>query len=339
MTFSTEIKGGNDEAKYDSLRLTVVIPTWNRWALLEECLQSLRKQTFEAFEVIVVDDGSTDDTAAAVKRDFPEVRFIRLEMNGGFAKAVNVGIREARLELVMLLNNDMTLDKHCISELVEGADESAAAMFAPLVLFKDDPDVIYSAGDRLLANGRPESVGFRIPIEDFSEPGRIFGVSAGAALYRRALFDEIGLFDEGFVAYFEDADLCARARLAGLEASFVGEAVAYHVGSASIEERLWWRTRQCYRNYHLLVVKNMPASVLLHHLGAIALESWRGMGRVVSAARCEFGLARSLWILIKTVGSIKLAFIGAVVQRWKIQRGRALTGREFEALLDEEPDA
>lgn len=319
------------------VRLTVIIPSWNQRDLLLECLESLAQQTYANFDIMVVDDGSTDDTVTAVNGAYPNVHVISMDENAGFAAAVNTGIQEIHTEFVLLLNNDMTLDKHCLAELVEAADRSEAAMFAPLVLWKDDPAVVYSAGDRILANGRPQAIGFRVPLDEFAPPDRIFGVSAGAALYRRMLFDEIGYFDESYIAYFEDADLCARARLAGLDAAFVGDAVAYHVGSASIRGRMWWRTRQCSRNYFLLIAKTFPVSVLLRHSPEIAVESLQALVRIVDAARCEFGLGKAIGILFTALYSLGRQLPNAVQERMKIQRHRAITPLQFNDLLTRAP--
>ncbi|MFA6241625.1 MAG: glycosyltransferase family 2 protein, partial [Candidatus Hydrogenedentales bacterium] len=235
-------------------RVCVIVPTWNHKELLGDCLHSLEAQTFDALEIVVVDDGSTDDTAEFVHRHFPKVRVIRQEKNRGFCAAVNAGIRTAATEFIILLNNDMTVHSKFVAWLVHAADTSDAALFAPLVLFRDDLTYIYCAGDRQLTNGRPESIGYRSFESGFQEPDEIFGVSAGAALYRREVFEQVGLFDEWFYAYFEDSDFSFRARLAGFKTKFVRAALAYHVGSASLEGRTWWRTRQCYRNHTMLVL-------------------------------------------------------------------------------------
>ncbi len=194
--------------------LTIVIPTYNGIDLLRECLASLGAQSFTDFEVLIVDDGSDEDIESFAAAEFPHARVLRLSQNAGFAAAVNTGLREVKTDCVMLLNNDMTLEAECLEKLMSAIEESAAAMVAPLVLWKDYPETIYSAGDRIRRNGRPESIGFRCLRKDFEFSETVFGVSAGAAVYRKEVFERVGLLDERFVAYVEDADLSFRARLA-----------------------------------------------------------------------------------------------------------------------------
>jgi len=314
-------------------RLSIVVPTWNRKDLALACLASLDAQCFQSAEVLLVDDASTDGTAEAVGGRFPAARIVRMAKNGGFARAVNAGIREAGGDLILLLNNDMTLAPEFLARLVDTADTSDAAFFAPLVLFQDEVNLVYSAGDAQSVSGRPESIGFRQRLDTFEHPGTIFGVSAGAALYRREVFDRAGLFDEWFGAYFEDADLSFRARLVGFRAQFVPGAVAYHIGSASIAGRTWWRTRQCCRNHLLLVLRNMPAPLLWRHRGAILRERGHQWRRLLSAARCEFGLLRSLGLAAGTGLSIVSALPHALSGRIGIQSGRVISTEELEALL------
>ncbi|HIJ66097.1 MAG TPA: glycosyltransferase family 2 protein [Candidatus Hydrogenedentes bacterium] len=315
--------------------ISVVIPTWNGKNLLIECLKSLDAQVFPECEIVVVDDGSTDGTAEFIldSRELDNVTLVALPENSGFCAAVNAGLKRTHSELILVLNNDMTLEPDFVAKLVRAADTSDADMFAPLVLWRDDPSTIYSAGDRQLVNGRPESIGFRCPLDGFAFPDAIFGVSAGAALYRRDVFACVNLLDESFVAYFEDSDLSFRARLAGLRAEFVRDAVAYHVGSASLSDRTWWRARQCYRNHALLVVKNMPARLLLRHGRAILAERWHQMGRLFSAARAEFGAARAAAVTLEACGSMLRALPHALRERRRIQKSRAIDIEELDALL------
>lgn len=274
--------------------LTVVIPTYNRTDLLAECLASLAAQTLRDVDVIVVDDASPEDVAGCVTHAYPSARVIRRSENGRFARAANHGIRATDTEYIMLLNDDMTLAPNCIDLLMKTLQKRNAAMACPLVLFRDQPDTIYSAGDRLTRGGRPESIGFRQHREEFAFDRNPWGVSAGAAIYKRELFDSIGYFDETFVAYFEDADLCMRARHAGVSAVCVPEAVAYHVGSASQMGSTAWRTRQCYRNHALLVAKNWTASERIARAPWILAERVHQTRRVIGVHRAERGLAHAL---------------------------------------------
>ena len=314
------------------MSISIVIPTWNYSDLLMECLASLDKQTRPADEIIVVDDGSTYDVTDTVSRDFPHIRVLRRDFNGGFARAANTGLQAAKGEWILLLNNDMTLAPDFLEHMF-AATTGEAKLLAALVLWKDDPDTIYSAGDQLHVNGRPEAIGFREPLEGFTMPESIFGVSGGAALIHRSVFETVGYLDESFVAYFEDVDLCMRARLAGFQATLVPEARAWHVGSASIADRTWWRSAQCYRNHNLLLIKNYPIALLPKYLFAIKREQWHQARQCFSACRCEFGAIKALAITLKTFGSICIASFPALVKRKHIQRQRTMAIKDFERLL------
>ncbi|MCP4641729.1 MAG: glycosyltransferase family 2 protein [bacterium] len=316
--------------------VSIVIPSWNRKDLVEACLASLDEQTFRAFEVVVVDDGSTDGTDAYVRESHPDARLVVLPRNQGFCAATNAGIGAASCELVLLLNNDMTLKPDFLERLVDAADKSDAAMFAPLVLFRDEPEIIYSAGDEQQENGRPQSIGFKRRLDGFRYPSEIFGVSAGAGLYRREVFEGVGRLDPWFKAYFEDSDLSFRARLAGFRAHFVCDAVAYHIGSASLEGRTLWRTRQCCRNHVILTLKNMPMALLFRHARSIAAERLHQNRRVWTAARCEMGAWNAMWYLLGTWGATVAALPHALIARLGIQRRCAVTADELDDMLTRE---
>lgn len=303
--------------------VTVVIPTYARMDLLAEALQSLAAQTAAPDSVWVVDDASPEDVKAVVKESYPSARVVRRDVNGGFAKAVNTALREIETSWVFLMNDDVVLEPDCLQTLLSAA-EDGADMLAPLVLMKDDPDRVFAAGDRITIGGRPEAIGHREPLAALSEE-EPFGVSAGAALYKREVFEHIGYFDERFVAYFEDADLCFRARLAGFRAACVREAWASHVGAASIGGRRWWRSRQCCRNHALLLVKNMPASLILGHLGAVIRERFHQIGQLVSAVRTERGLLGALVELLRTAIEIAMLLPAMLIERRRIQRARTVS--------------
>ncbi len=315
--------------------LTIVIPTWNGWELLKDCLHSLAAQTCGDFSTVVVDDGSTDDTPARLEETFPHVHCIVSPVNRGFAPTANLGLAAAASDWVFLLNNDVTLDPMCIEKLMAKAQEGRYSMICPLVLCADDPTRIYSAGDTLSRSGRPESLGYKMPLAEYEAAREPFGVSGGYGLFRKTLLDEVGLLDESFVAYFEDSDLCFRARWAGHAAAIVPEARAYHIGSASIAGRTWWRTRKCYQNHALLVWKNYSLALLLRNFVPICGERIHQGKRLFQVARHEWGALRATGVVFAAWWGLMLRCPGALRARHRILGQRRIHNDAMQALLDE----
>lgn len=256
-------------------RVTVVIPTHNGERLLPLCLDSLARQRYRDFRVVVVDNGSTDGSLRLLAERRPSPAVVQMGSNTGFAPAVNAGIRASSGEFVALLNNDTETHPDWLGELVEALDRSPAFAFcASKMVDFSDRSVIDSAGDCLSSNGRSLPRGFLD--EDrgqYDSPREVFGACAGAALYRRSLFDRIGLFDEAFVSYKEDVDLDFRAQLAGLRCLYVPSAVCYHMGGATSGRRKSdLAVRLSTRNGIALFVKNMPAALLPRTLPRLLLD-------------------------------------------------------------------
>ena len=313
--------------------ISIVIPSWNGKQLLADCLHSIESQSQGPIDTLVVDDASTDETADMVRDQFSWANVLRLDHNSGFCAAVNAGIARTASNYVFLLNNDITLHPECIGRLFAAAEQSGADLLAPLILWRDQPDVIYSAGDRQRANGRPESVGFMSPREGFVYPDAVFGVSAAAALYRREVFDRVGLFDCRFGTYFSDSDLSFRARLAGYRALFVREAVAWHVGSASLGGSTIKRTRECFINHALLVIKNMPAPLLARYAPLIMRERLHQVRRLFSAARAERGALYAAGEVAAAGLRILRLMPHALRARGRIQQTRSVSAAQIKALL------
>jgi GT2 family glycosyltransferase len=255
-----------------SPRLTVVVPNWNGERFLSSCLGSLRNQSIEDFETVLVDNGSTDGSVAFVHRNFPEVRVLPLRENRGFSVAVNTGIRVSRAEYVALLNNDTEVDPDWLKALVRAADSyPEAGSFASKLVDFNDRRVLDGAGDVLRRSGLPYRLGHGEPDRgQYDEATFIFGACAGAALYRRSMLNDIGLFDEDFFANCEDGDLSFRAQLAGYRCLYVPESVVYHMGSATFGKRSPTAVRLGTRNSLCLLVKNLPAPLVPGFLPFVA---------------------------------------------------------------------
>jgi GT2 family glycosyltransferase len=253
--------------------VAVVIPNWNGCRFLAACFDSLRAQRYRDFEVILVDNGSRDDSVTFTRGHYPEVRIVSLPENLGFAAGVNRGITAARGRYVALLNNDTEVDPDWLGELVRVLEENPTAASAASKILEHEAgrrDHLYSIGDALTADGCPRRIG-----AGESDHGQwdgvreVFGACAGAALYRRSVLDEIGLLDEAFFAYLEDGDWALRARLAGYVCLAVSSAVVYHVGSATTGVGSPLLFRLGTRNRVRLVLKNYPAPWLIRYAPAI----------------------------------------------------------------------
>ena len=257
----------------DAPRVQVVIPNWNGCHLLGPCLDALRKQEYQDFQVTVVDNGSEDESLSFLASQYPEVHVIGNALNRGFAPAVNQGIRAGCSCLVALLNNDTVVDAAWLSALVAAADAyTDVGMFACKLVLSADPTTIDSAGicvDRLgfawdrCGGAEDTSAGDGVV--------EVFGPSGGAALYRREMLEDVGLFDEDFFAYLEDVDLAWRARARGWCCLYVPGARVIHHHSATAREGSPFKSFQLGRNKVWLLFKNYPVRRLWYLVPLVVL--------------------------------------------------------------------
>lgn len=252
--------------------ISVIIVNWNGRHHLEMCLPALAQQTYTQFEVILVDNGSTDDSITFVRTHFPEVRLITLAKNQGFARGNNIGIKASTASFVALLNNDTKPESTWLEHLVITAiKDDQVGMVASKMLFYDRPQLINSAGICLDRVGIAWDRLGGMPNDDTEVVKEIFGGCGGAVLYRRAMLNEIGLFDEDYFAYLEDVDLAWRARLTGWRCLYVSTAVVYHRHSATSVEGSPFKSQLLGRNKVWTILKNYPLLPLLRYLPLILL--------------------------------------------------------------------
>jgi len=238
---------------------SVVIPNWNGRAWLEGCLSSLAAQSRLPLEVIVVDNGSTDGSAAYVRSEHPGVRVLELDHNTGFAHAANQGLEAARGRFVALVNTDVVLAPEWLAAMSEAlSTHPEAAAVACKILALGDPGQVYDAGDVLRRDGACEQRGrFGADHGQWNQPGEVFGACAAAALYRRTAVMSVDGFDERFFAYLEDVDLALRLALAGWRCRYE-PTIAYHAGEGSSPQLLGGHRYLVERNTLMLVAKAFP---------------------------------------------------------------------------------
>ena len=268
--------------------VSVVIPSYNGSRHLETCLRSLSIQTFRAFEIIVVDNASTDGSAALVSRLAPGSAVLSNAVNLGFAGAVNAGIKASRCQWVAVLNNDTEVAPEWLAQTVSAMGRHPdAAFFASRILDFRRRDRLYSAGDCFLRAG----IGYRRGQEladrdEYRRECEIFAACGCGAIYRKSVLESVMGFDEDFFAYLEDVDLGLRLRAAGHRGYFVPGAEIFHVGGGtSGGEFSPLAVRLRTRNALLLIAKDLPVSVLWRCAPMIIAAQIFWAGRVVSRRR------------------------------------------------------
>jgi GT2 family glycosyltransferase len=252
--------------------VSVVVVNWNGKDLLEECLASLEQQTHGPTEIIVVDNNSTDDSIPWLEEAHPRVRIVELTENRGFTGGCNAGIAAAAGSFIALLNTDAVADPRWIESLlavVRGRPD--VGMVASKMVLLRTPTIVDSTGICLDSTGVAWDRRVGESAETVEPREEIFGPCAGAALYRRELFADVGGFDEDFFMYLEDVDLAWRARLAGWRCVYEPAALVYHLHSASAVPNSPFQLFHLARNRVWTIVKNYSTPDLYWYLPAIVL--------------------------------------------------------------------
>jgi hypothetical protein len=246
--------------------ISIVIVNYNGKHFLDDCLYAISKQSYEDFETIIVDNASSDGSVEYLQTQYSWIKLIENNTNSGFAGGVNLGIKNAKGEYILTLNNDTIVDPDFL-KMIFGCIESDsnAGICASKMLYPDGK--INSAG---ICISRSGSAWDRGMMEDdrgqYGTIEEVFGACAGAAIYRKETLDEIGVFDEDFFLYFEDVDLAFRARLAGWKCLYTPHAKVIHLhgGTAGVGSD----TAVFYGNRNILwyVLKDFPLKLLLTSL-------------------------------------------------------------------------
>jgi GT2 family glycosyltransferase/SAM-dependent methyltransferase len=285
--------------------ISVIVVNWNRRELLRSCLVSLMKQTKAQFQLIVVDNGSSDGSAEMVASEFPHAELIRNSKNLGFCHANNQGIRLAGGQFIALLNNDAEANPEFLSELesVFTGDSEVGMAAAKIVVFSD-PARIDKVGHLIWPDGQNRGRGTgALDAGQFDAQEEVLWPDGCAAMYRRSMLDQIGGFDEDFFAYGDDAELGLRARIAGWKCVYNPRAVVRHHHSSTLGASSVKRLALIERNRVLLATKLFPWALLwlnffyyLQRLAAGAAAAAAGEGEassfpgITGKLRLAFGL-------------------------------------------------
>jgi GT2 family glycosyltransferase len=307
--------------------VSTIIQNWSRRDLLQPCLTALRCQSCPSSEIILVDNGSTDDSVAHVREHFPEVTVIALPENRGFAAGNNLAMQASSGEYVALLNNDAQPEPNWLEALTHSlATRPEVGFCASKMLYLDAPGIIDTAGDVFYDYGVGGKRGADQPDGDgFSRTEYVFGACAGAAIYRRIMLEDIGLFDEDFYMYMEDIDLSFRAQLRGYRCLFVPAARVYHQVAATAGRGSHLSIYHSLRNMLYVLVKDLPTSLLLRHLGAILFHFLAG-DAVFALSGYAGDVARARRDNLRMLGKM-------LAKRTRIQGSRRVPNAYIESIL------
>lgn len=308
--------------------VSAVVLNFNGRQLLELILPTLEAQTLRPAEIVVVDNGSSDDSLDYLRSSWPAVRTVEIRHNIGVAAALNRGVAAARGEYVALLNNDIELDPQWLKQLVGalGRHPEAGSVACKLRNFyrREELD---GAGDVFLRAGAGAKRGHgELDRGQYDDEDAVLAPTGGAGLYRRTALEEVGPFDETLYAYFEDVDWGIRAQGLGFGCVYVPGAVGYHMDGRTTGgtsnpryHALQWR------NTVGLLVRNVPLGWILRHAPWIAAHQIAGLWRSARA-----GMLRSHLSGLAQAARALPAWVGA---RRALRRARRVSGAQLSRAL------
>jgi GT2 family glycosyltransferase len=311
--------------------VAIIVLNWNGIQDTLACLDSLLAQTYKDFSIVVVDNGSVDDSVEQLKKyqlaHRNKVDVVYNPKNFGFDGGVNTGIEWALngdFGYVALFNNDAVADKDWLKHLVTAAKPKEIGMSTGLLLHADGK-TIDTTGDwySIWGLAYPRNRGYKASTAP--KGGYVFGATGGATLYKTELLRDIGMFDEDFFAYFEDVDISFRAQLAGWKVVYTPEAVAYHKQGATSSKLPGFAVMQSFKNLPLVYIKNVPAKLLFPIGIRFYFAYWMMVGNAVVGGR---GVAALKGVLI----SIPLGF-KKLPERREIQKNKRVDTAYIKSIL------
>lgn len=310
------------------MKTYVVVLNWNGKDFIEECLDSLSKQSHES-EIVVVDNGSTDGSVELIERKYPKIHLIKELKNHGFAGGVNIGIKYAikeKANAVALFNNDAVADKNWLKELVKTLEKNDSLGAVTGKLLSRDGKRIDSTGDLYSIWGLTIAGQRNMPTEKaIREAKKIFGASAGACLYRSSAIKEIRFFDEKFFAYYEDTDVSFRLQLSGWEVMYCPSSIAYHATGSTSSKLKGFTTYQTIKNLPILFFKDVPLGLMPKMLPRFFLAYYLILVNSL--------LSKRAWFAIKGHVAWLINIPHTLIHRRRIQKNRKVSNVYINSML------
>ena len=311
-------------------KISVIIPVWNGREHLGMVLSSLREQSFDDFEIAVVDNGSTDGTVFYLETDWPDVRVVALPENLGYAGAANCGIEATSGPYLAFLNDDMEMEPEWIERLAAELDrDPRLGMVTSKVMFHDDRSVIYQAGYEFYIYGWCATRGANeVDAGQYDLPLPSAGGTGAGSIYRRTAIERAGGFDGDYFMYCEEVDLGLRVLLAGYTGLYLPEPVAYHVAGAKTNRTPELARGLLYRNQLITLFKDVHWSIICSALPKVLMylhhqyRAERGNGSPGVALRAYAEFLRTLPSTLR--------------KRRGVLAGRAISTSEYRSMMRDE---
>ena len=307
-------------------KVSIIVVNWNGERFLKDCLAAISNQSYSNREIILVDNGSFDNSVCLATENFPQIKIVALSENRGFTGGNAAGLEIARGRYIALVNNDARPEKTWLEHLIQPMLRDRTIGICASKLIFEGTRTLNSAGDGLTTAGVGFNRGLGNEADGFAMPELVFGACGAAVLYRRRMLEEIGFLDEDFFLYDEDTDLNFRAQLAGWKCSYVPTAVAYHRANATSRRLSDLHVYYHTRNLEFVWIKNMPFEIMLrfaHHKVIQELGSF-----------CYLCVRHGKWIPFFRAKRDALKMLRAMLQkRAKIQSRKRVPNRYVRSVL------
>jgi GT2 family glycosyltransferase len=307
--------------------MSIIVVNWNGKRFLEDCLGSLRRQTFQDFEAILVDNGSSDGSAEYIRSYFPEVKLVALEENRGFTGGNIAGYELAKGSIIVLLNNDTEADPAWLEEIHKASTlcENAGS-FASKMMYFDARNRIENCGFDMSTFGATLELGRdQLDGPEWKTPRQVFGACGGAVAYRRSMLDRIGFLDPEFFMVYEDVDLSFRAQLHGYPCIYIPTAIVFHRYRASLGSGSARQVFYSQRNIEFVYFKNMPFSLILRSLPQRLIYELGAAIHCIGQGNAG-PFVRSKLSAIKHLSSMWR-------KRWRIQQSKKMDPSQLRSLM------
>jgi len=322
--------------------VSAIVLNWNGKDVIMDCIQSILQQTYGLYELILVDNGSRDGSLAMIKERYQSrIKIIENPVNLGFAEGCNVGIRVSAGEFIALVNSDATLDKNWMNEMVKGMGRGESlGMCACKIYFSGREGILENTGQTISRDGMGRTRGrMQKDMGQYDKRCAVLCPSGCAAMYRRKMLDDIGLFDKKFFAYADDIDIGIRGRLLGYKCFYVPAAIAYHQLSASFGLLSSFKAFLLERNRLWVMIKSFPLRHLLvspfHTLARYYYHLYGVVRHVGPAAHFveKLSIFSLLWVMVKVYLSTLWHLPYLISERIKFRKKTRVKTLEFEHWL------